>query len=166
MRHRKHVFADLRPYVCTFESCPDGHSTYSTRRYLAQHLLTRHGLLAASQAQCPYHDCGVLLYGDEDSMVRHINTHYSSQTSILKPEKRARRVTACPLCGDNIEVTRRLLGRHIGRHMEEIAFLSVTKPYEEWKFYDDTSSSQSIDHQVTQDTGLGLTLQDYFSRGW
>ena len=30
--------------------------------------------------------------------------------------------------------------RHVGRHMEEIAFMVVTKPYEDWEFYSDASS--------------------------
>ncbi len=30
--------------------------------------------------------------------------------------------------------------RHVGRHMEEIAFTIVTKPYEDWEFYSDAST--------------------------
>ena len=30
--------------------------------------------------------------------------------------------------------------RHVARHMEEIAFTVVTKPYEDWDFYSDASS--------------------------
>ena len=30
--------------------------------------------------------------------------------------------------------------RHLARHMEEIAFTVVPKPYEDWDFYSDTSS--------------------------
>ena len=32
--------------------------------------------------------------------------------------------------------------RHVGRHMEEIAFTVVTKSYEDWEFYSDASSSK------------------------
>lgn len=32
--------------------------------------------------------------------------------------------------------------RHVGRHMEEIAFTVVTKPYEDWEFYSEASSTK------------------------
>lgn len=41
-----------------------------------------------------------------------------------------------------------MLGRHLGRHMEEISFAVVMKPYEEWKFYDDTVSRVSSNRDV------------------
>ena len=37
---------------------------------------------------------------------------------------------------------------HVARHMEEIAFAVVTKPYEDWDFYSDASS---VKHQGTSD---------------
>ena len=52
----------------------------------------------------------------------------------------ARENTKCLFCGENnlyVEDSRR---RHIERHMEEVAFAVVSKPYEEWDFYSDSSS--------------------------
>lgn len=46
--------------------------------------------------------------------------------------------TECLFCGQNklhVEGSRR---RHIERHMEEVAFAIVSKPYEEWDFYSDS----------------------------
>ena len=45
----------------------------------------------------------------------------------------------CLFCGEDIGLNRTNRGRHIGRHMEEIAFAIVTKPYEEWEFYSEPS---------------------------
>jgi hypothetical protein len=47
----------------------------------------------------------------------------------------------CPFCREKVAPGKVMLGRHLGQHMEEISFAVVTKPYEEWKFYDDTLSS-------------------------
>jgi hypothetical protein len=33
--------------------------------------------------------------------------------------------------------------RHLGRHMEDISYTVVTKPYEDWEFYNDINSSES-----------------------
>lgn len=45
----------------------------------------------------------------------------------------------CLFCAEDIGLNRTNRGRHIGRHMEEIAFAIVTKPYEEWEFYSEPS---------------------------
>ena len=47
---------------------------------------------------------------------------------------------ACLFCGEALsEAGRHKYARHVGRHMEEIAFAVVTKPYEDWEFYSDCS---------------------------
>lgn len=51
----------------------------------------------------------------------------------------------CLFCNEDIGLRLRERGRHIGRHMEEIAFAIVTKPYEEWDFYSG-SSKEYYDH--------------------
>ena len=48
----------------------------------------------------------------------------------------------CPFCSEDMGLDRTNRGRHIGRHMEEIAFAVVTKPYEEWDFYSGPSEKQ------------------------
>jgi Fungal Zn(2)-Cys(6) binuclear cluster domain len=40
---------------------------------------------------------------------------------------------------------RKEVGVHLGRHMEEIAFAVVTKPYDDWEFYSDSSHSVPLD---------------------
>ena len=49
----------------------------------------------------------------------------------------------CVFCGKiSSEVGCEERSRHVGRHMEEIAFTVVTKPYEDWDFYTDASSAR------------------------
>ena len=52
----------------------------------------------------------------------------------------------CLFCNEDIGFDRTERGRHVGRHMEEIAFAIVTKPYEEWDFYT-ASSERYLDGQ-------------------
>ena len=48
--------------------------------------------------------------------------------------------TKCLFCGvDKLDIEGSIR-RHIERHMEEIAFAVVSKSYEEWEFYSDSSS--------------------------
>ena len=47
----------------------------------------------------------------------------------------------CIFCREVLSaMTSREREEHLGRHMEEIAFSVVTKPYEEWEFYSDNST--------------------------
>ena len=46
----------------------------------------------------------------------------------------------CLFCEEVLSEARRdEYARHVGCHMEEIAFAVVTKPYEDWDFYSDSS---------------------------
>ena len=48
---------------------------------------------------------------------------------------------SCVFCEEVLSwADRRDHSRHVARHMEEIAFMVVTKPYEDWDFYTDASS--------------------------
>ncbi len=56
----------------------------------------------------------------------------------------------CPFCGEAIGGARSLKC-HLGKHLEEVAFAVVTRPYEEWEFYSDSSSSKSARQTATAD---------------
>lgn len=49
----------------------------------------------------------------------------------------------CPFCGQEIAESRNALMQHLGRHLEEISFAVVSRPYEEWQFYEDSVSAKS-----------------------
>ena len=53
----------------------------------------------------------------------------------------------CPFCGTRLGGGKGpdSRGRHVGRHMEEIAFTVVSKVYSDWEFYSDSSTTGS-DH--------------------
>jgi hypothetical protein len=66
-------------------------------------------------------------------------------------------VPTCPLCQDPI---RDQLDRHVGRHMEEISFAVVTKPYEDWDFYDGSSYSSQGNYLLKRRPVMDLTTSD------
>ncbi|KAF3938805.1 Ankyrin-1 [Dactylella cylindrospora] len=51
--------------------------------------------------------------------------------------------SSCPFCGQDIPGSRNALMQHLGRHLEEISFAVVAKPYKEWQFYEDSVSCKS-----------------------
>ena len=112
---RKHVMSDLRPYVCTFPDCPQDAKTYASRESIDFHETLSHCL---------------------PSYLEDVTSQSSAGPNI-----------ECLFCGESdvyFDSSRndcsRARTRHISRHMEEIAFAVVPKPYEEWEFYSDSSS--------------------------
>lgn len=59
----------------------------------------------------------------------------------------------CPFCQEYIQrFNKRLRGRRIGCHMEEIAFTVVPKRYEDWEFYSGSSKGQDGDKNPIMDS--------------
>ena len=56
---------------------------------------------------------------------------------------RRRAPVACIFCGEATVGKNNDREKHIGRHMEEIAFAVVRKPYDQWEFYSDSSGPRS-----------------------
>lgn len=106
--------SDLRPYVCTVKDCYEADKQFSTVRDYLKHEVVNHEL------QGPF--------------TLNLFTRSMGEASIK-----------CLFCGLQTEVGTGPDSRagHVGRHMEEIAFVVVPKAYEDWDFYSDSSSISS-----------------------
>ena len=110
---------DLCPYSCTAPQCDRANQPFHTLSEYLDHEIKVHTL------------------GLTSSIPGHC--------------KRERgRSVVCIFCGDQTDTGtgRNGRGRHVGRHMEEIAFTVVSKPYEKWEFYSDTASFEAIYRDV------------------
>ncbi|KAI4158441.1 MAG: hypothetical protein LQ342_007439 [Letrouitia transgressa] len=108
---QKHVMSDLSPYICTVEECSNPHRQYwSVNRYL-EHEITVHEL---------------------------------RERNLSRDRIKNRKLASikCPFCGLQTAEGKGpdSRGRHLGQHLEEIAFLVAPKVYEDWEFYSDPSS--------------------------
>ena len=108
---RNHVMNDLRPYACTTEDCSRPDQTYSTVKGYLFHEIYSH------EVQFPIYDVDVF-------------------------KKIAEKSITCLFCGQQTTEGRgqHSRGRHVGQHIEEIAFMVVPKAYEDWEFYSEASS--------------------------
>ena len=115
------MFADLRPYVCSFRVCD-----LADRQYLSK-----------------------------DAWLLHEDLNHSTEFEAghiragKKPDEPSESLL-CPFCGERMDRGELTRGKHLGRHMEEIAFAVVTKPYEDWDFYS-TSSLRTMIGEFTID---------------
>ena len=101
---RKHVFADLRPYVCLFRDCELADNQYISKGEWLVH-----------------------------EKVNHVNKIDTGQFSVGKKPDKSSCLVLCPFCGVRMDDRDELnAAKHLGRHMEKIAFAVVTTPYEYW----------------------------------
>ena len=60
----------------------------------------------------------------------------------------------CLFCGKRLQ-GQNACQTHIGRHMEEIAFAVVRRPYDEWEFYSDSSDAACREEGSAPTPGMG-----------
>ena len=102
---------DLRPYMCTAEECSRPEKTYSLLRNSLRHDILSH---------------------EVQYSVDHVDEFV----------KRVKESITCLFCGQRTTegMGKNSRGKHVGQHMEEIAFMVVPKAYEDWEFYSEASS--------------------------
>ncbi|KAL9607335.1 MAG: hypothetical protein Q9167_007743 [Letrouitia subvulpina] len=110
---QKHVLYDLKPYQCLEEACLEEDATYASLHELKAHYIDMH-----PRAEIVY----------------------KSETN---------QFMSCPFCNEILEPlpsrsppssVLRSRFKHVGRHMENIAFAVVPRQYENWEFYSESTS--------------------------
>lgn len=129
---RLHVFADLRPYICTFASCEKELAQFPTRAAWADHEFTEHRVIRSWS--CP--ECAKQC-DSEIEWVLHLEKCH--QRTFLGPKYQVAKKMAyktrakpteneeCPLCQVIPGKSRREFVKHVGRHMEEIALIALPR---------------------------------------
>lgn len=129
---RMHVFADLRPYICTFASCEKELTQFSTRAAWADHEFTEHRIIRSwSCPECPKQS------DSEIEWLQHLETCHE-RTFLGHKQQIAKKMAyttqakpaqdeECPLCLVILGKPRRAFVKHVGRHMEEIALVALPR---------------------------------------
>jgi hypothetical protein len=118
---RRHVFRDLRPYVCLFEHCPRSDHLYKSRHEWFEHERQQH----RREWFC---DACDRRFPSASSFKQHLtqkHTHaFKSLNEIDVVTERGERATGpkltCPFCGA-MEISPHLLQKHLGRHMQQLS---------------------------------------------
>ena len=159
---KKHVFTDLKPYICTFQDCKGGISSFATRKAWADHEFSVHRTTKIWICN----DCAARF--SEKTMYR--EHAYSSHGNVLmrnqlealvnSAEKRVdiSEENVCPFCSEILGTKSRTFAMHVGRHMEEVALAVLPR---ETVFEDDRGSS--IDSSGIEDMP-GLLQSPSFSQ--
>ena len=151
---KKHVFADLQPYICTFPDCKGGINSFATRRAWSDHEFS----VYRTTKIWICNDC-TARFPERVSFREHA---YSSHGNVLmrnqlealvdfaeKPVGIAKDNT-CPFCDEKSGTQSRSFAMHVARHMEEVALAVLPRDSE---FEDDQSlAGSSISSSSLTDT--------------
>lgn len=127
--HRRHVFSDLRPYVCLEKACETPHEEYSRRHVWFDHLAQAHWRVWS----CPFNCDDVM--NSADALEIHLveshsqNLHGSNIKTLL--QMGGRKVTdisdaTCPLCQKTMRSAKQYM-KHVGRHQEDLGLFALPK---------------------------------------
>ncbi|KIW23483.1 uncharacterized protein PV07_11677 [Cladophialophora immunda] len=128
---KAHVFADIKPYVCTFTGCRDQLTVFPTRKLWTEHEFHKHRCYSFFKCYiCSQH------LKTEEMLFDHLRNKHSLAES--RPQQlgaiiqRAKNVQArpiegeqCPLCRRADWSTQRAFVKHLGKHFEDIALLAL-----------------------------------------
>ena len=155
---KKHVFADLQPYICTFQDCKGGIDSFATRKAWADHEFSVHRTTKIWVCN----DCAAR-FSEKASYREHA---YSSHGNVLMRNQLEALVNSaetrvgisednlCPFCSEKPGTKSRAFAMHVGRHMEEVALAVLPRDSE---FEDDQGSAGS---SIDSSSLKALRLED------
>lgn len=141
-----HVFADLKPYICTFSDCRDELAQFTTRAAWADHEFIEHRINRTWK--CPECSRKIISASDWEQHLQEMHRReftgpqlHVARNIAYETHSRPVETEECPLCRVVLGKPRRAFIKHIGRHMEEIALMALPRNTEE----DSDESSISTD---------------------
>ena len=151
------MFNDLQPYICTFEDCGFGLSTFATRRAWWAHELDFHWNLLMTRWACML--CGAN-FNEQVIFEDHLEVYHKvamNPVEIKAMSAAAERKGSsdfinqpCPICCCKAGETAMNFGKHVGKHMEEIALAVLPQSSDP-----DTDADDKLeDYDTSSDTSF------------
>lgn len=158
LEKRKHVFRDLRPYVCTFEKCVNAEKLYSTRHDWLYHELQVHRRRWLCTGSCGLSFTSKSLL-EQHMTKQHADISKEFEFSILldmceRPAASDEKDT-CPLCLE--EHTLLGLRSHLAAHLEELALFVLPVGTDDDNEDADSNIAERLEQkrELHDDDGLG-----------
>ncbi|OCL04529.1 hypothetical protein AOQ84DRAFT_300694, partial [Glonium stellatum] len=124
---KKHVFKDLRPYVCVWQDCLTADQEFSRRHEWMEHVMRRHWRTwhCAFGCQKPFESAFDF---KQHVSLSHNDAVAPAQLDALASLSERRResdaIMECPLCLESIKSLKQY-GRHVGHHQQELALFAL-----------------------------------------
>lgn len=131
LSHRKHVFRDLRPYVCLEQDCPTPDHQYLRRREWIKHMELEHWRVW----QCTW-GCASRTFSTAQDFRDHLSAVHGQPFTDAKLETfislrnctdHSKALGKCSLCLTYQTKSSSDYARHVGRHLERLALFTIPK---------------------------------------
>ena len=132
--NRLHIFADLKPYICTFADCDDKLVQFPNRAAWADHEFTKHRINRFWNCpECPKRSSTATDWAEHLIVVhqcafRGPNLEVASGMA-YNAGSRPTENEECPFCRVILGKSRRAFVKHVGSHMEEIALMALPRSH-------------------------------------
>lgn len=165
--YRKHVLSDLKPYVCTFQSCEL--NMFDSQYDWFTHELQFH----RKQWRCPC--CKKRASESRPDLIKHLETEHQNELSghsidAFVETCRIERIdaTGCPLCEDygakfqkinrssKCDVSLKQFQQHLGSHMQQLALAALPPGNIE----DEAEDDQDADDDEVNEIGESDTIRE------
>lgn len=125
---KRHVFRDLRPYVCTEKFCTRPDQQYQRRADWLVHMKQEHWKIWNCPFGCPD------IFHSSERFTSHVMDGHPAEIAErrldilldLSSHFDASRIEGqCPLCGDFQITAEKQFGTHVGNHLEQLALFAL-----------------------------------------
>ncbi|KAF4971404.1 hypothetical protein FZEAL_9855 [Fusarium zealandicum] len=128
---KRHVFADLRPYVCLSEDCTETEKEFARRHEWILHEVQNHWKTYPCPLSCPESFQSELKCRDHIQNA-HAGTVPTNQLgamiSLSSRPIQAEDGISCPMCKEDLHSVKEYQ-RHVGRHQEQLALFALPTIY-------------------------------------
>jgi hypothetical protein len=161
-----HVFADLEPYMCTFDKCLRAEKTFAIRDEWFRHELESHRILKVWVCHSCVKEFSSAQAFEEHLQLNHGNISGPSQMAMMiqlcvKHSQIHPKEEICPLCALKLCVEE--MRDHIASHLEQFALTSING--DESSEEDDSDDIQSVRFPEDNESVVGQTklkiLEDF-----
>ncbi|KAK8848469.1 hypothetical protein PGQ11_014949 [Apiospora arundinis] len=154
---KKHLFADLRPYVCLYQGCPTPTHIFARRHQWVEHLRQQHWRMW----KCPFEKLDA--FASRDTFMAHVQQNHRNaisadqmdtfMTACERPSSEFAN-QECMFCEELISSSQQYQ-KHIGRHLEQIALFALPTYYDA-----DEDGETEREGDIDQDHGKESTSSD------
>ena len=142
-----HVFADIKPYICTFSDCKLELAQFPNRAAWAEHEFSQHRLTRYWKcAECEQSFTKLSRFSDHWSKEHadifcNLDLESATEAALYSKENRAE-TEQCPLCLTVPGHSKRNFIQHVGRHLEQIALMAMPPSEQESPETETTDGSE------------------------
>lgn len=131
--HRKHVFGDLRPYVCVWDTCASPGQDFQQRKDWIRHMDQEHWRHWSCPVGCSttFDDFRALhIHLKRSHELEHSPDTMYAEFGMSSRVDHGKAEGICPLCQDFTIKTVRQYRSHVGHHLEQLALFALPNTLE------------------------------------